>query len=232
MKKGKIIMTITIGLMCFILFAVIFMQFKTINSTDITALERMRESELEKEIMTLKAKYEETYKKLTETTDKISEYKETINSEQKALQVLQDEVKESQVLLGKSDVSGTGVIVTLSDTKNANIESEDLLVLINLLNDAGAEAISINDQRVVCNSYIATIRNTFIRMDGEVITSPYTVKAIGNSQYLESAISQKNVGFVDEKLSEGKFVEVKQVENINIGKYTGDLKFEYVKEEE
>ena len=50
MKKGKLTMTITIGLMCLILSTVIFVQFKTINQTDITSLENMREDELRTEI--------------------------------------------------------------------------------------------------------------------------------------------------------------------------------------
>lgn len=98
------------------------------------------------------------------------------------------------------------------------------------MNSAGAEAISINNQRIVYDSYIVNINNEFIRVNGNVIASPYTIKAIGNTSYLESAISQKNIGYVDEKLSEGKSISVETQKQINIGKYTGDLNFEYVKE--
>ena len=56
MKKGKLTMTITIGIMCLILSTVIFVQFKTINQTDITSLENMREDELRTEISNFKQK--------------------------------------------------------------------------------------------------------------------------------------------------------------------------------
>ena len=46
MKKNKIIMTIIIGLVCVVFFAVMFMQFRTVEETDITAIENMRETEL------------------------------------------------------------------------------------------------------------------------------------------------------------------------------------------
>ena len=46
MKKGKIAMTITIGIACFALVTVMMMQFKVVNETDITAIEEMQESEL------------------------------------------------------------------------------------------------------------------------------------------------------------------------------------------
>ena len=58
MKKGKLIMTIIIGLMCLILTMLIFMQVKTISQTNISELEIMRESELKTEITALKTKYE------------------------------------------------------------------------------------------------------------------------------------------------------------------------------
>lgn len=125
-----------------------------------------------------------------------------------------------------------GIIITLEDTRNARIVAEDLLILINHLNSAGAEAISINNQRIVYDSYIVNINNEFIRVNGNVIASPYIVKAIGNATYLESAIAQKNIGYVDEKLSEGKSINVETQSGLTINKYTGDLKFEYVKEED
>lgn len=106
MKKGKITITIVIGLMVFALTAVIFIQVKTISSTDITELENMREDQLNEEIITLKAKYEEAYAKLQETGNKITEYKETMNTEKEAWELLQKEVKETRDLLGKNDVTG------------------------------------------------------------------------------------------------------------------------------
>ena len=79
MKKGKITITIIIGIMCFILTALIFLQVKTISQTNISELELMRESELKTEITSLKTKFEETVKKVTETNNKILEYEEASN---------------------------------------------------------------------------------------------------------------------------------------------------------
>ena len=72
-KKEKIIISIIIGIMFFILTMVIFIQFKTISHTDINSLETMQESELRTEITGLKTKYEETLSKLEETNSKIKE---------------------------------------------------------------------------------------------------------------------------------------------------------------
>ena len=70
-KKGKITMTITIGLMCFVLTMVIFIQFKTISQTDIAQIETMREDELKTEIASVKTKYEEVLKQLEDSNSKM-----------------------------------------------------------------------------------------------------------------------------------------------------------------
>ena len=59
-KKGKITMTIIIGIMCFILLYVMFMQFRVVNETDITSLRTKRDSELREELETWQSRYEDT----------------------------------------------------------------------------------------------------------------------------------------------------------------------------
>ncbi len=105
-KKGKLTMTITLGLMCFVLTMVIFIQFKTISQTDITQIETMREEELKAEITSVKTKYEEVLTELEDTNLKIEEYREAINSEKKASELLDKELEKSRDLLGKNAVSG------------------------------------------------------------------------------------------------------------------------------
>ena len=217
MKKGKITITITIGLVMLILTAVMFIQFKTVKQTDFTSLENMREDELRTGITNFKQKTEETNKRLEEVNAKIAEYEQTIESNTEASEVLAKELEQFNNLLGKNDVKGEGVVITLTDTRNQRIWSEDLRLLVNELKEAGAEAISINDQRIVYDTYIVDISNTHIRINGqEMIVSPYVVKAIGNPTYLESGLSKKQYGYIDTKLAEGKDVIM---EGRDIGTY-------------
>ena len=67
MKKGKITMTITIGIACFALVTVMMMQFKVVNETDITAIENMQEAELKTELANWKTKYDEINSQYEET---------------------------------------------------------------------------------------------------------------------------------------------------------------------
>lgn len=122
----------------------------------------------------------------------------------------------------------SGIVVTLTDTRYSRINAYDLLQLLNTLKSAGAEAISINNQRIVYDSYVADISNTYITVNGKRQVSPYVVKVIGNTTYLESSISQKQYGYIDQKLSEGKSVVIEKETNIQIPAYEGTLDFEYV----
>ena len=76
MKKEKIVIVITIGIMSLLLACVMFMQFKVVNEIDVSELESLREDELQKLASEWKEKYEETNTKLQDTQTKIAEYKE------------------------------------------------------------------------------------------------------------------------------------------------------------
>ena len=227
MKKGKLTVTITVGFIVLVFTSVVFIQFKTINQTDIVSIENMREDELKSEISNFKQKTEELKKEIDETNTKINEYKETIVTGKEASDLLTKELEKQNNLLGKNEVKGSGIVVTLQDKNNKKITAEDLRILLNELKMAGAEAISINDNRIVYDSYIVDIGYRFISVNGNKIVSPYEVKAIGNPTYLESGLSQKQYGFIDTKLEEGKDVSLVRKDNILIKKYSKNLDMEY-----
>ena len=228
MKKGEVTITITIGLICLILTAVIFVQVKTIKQTDITSLENMREDELRTEISNFKLKVAETEEQLKETNQRIKEYEETINTDKKASELLTEELEQQNNILGKNDVTGSGIVITLTDTRAQKITAEDLRELLNELRTAGAEAISINDERIVYDSYVVDIEGTFVSVNNaNRMVSPYVVKAIGNPTYLESGLSKKQYGYIDTKLEEGKDVVLERKDEILINAYTEDLNMEY-----
>ena len=208
MKKGKIIVTVTIGFVFLILTMLIFMQVKAISQTDISELEIMRESELKTELTSLKTKYEETAIKIKEINEKILEYEEAAIEGKEASMLLQKELKETNDLLGRNSVTGEGIVIKMSNTVTNRVNTEDLLELVNLLKNAGAEAISINEQRIVYDSYIADLTDeNYITVKGQRITAPYTIKAIGDSTKLESTLLG-NGGYVEELRNYGFKVDI------------------------
>lgn len=231
--KGKTTMTIVICLICVILTAVIFLQFKTISKIDITALENMQEAELRSEITNWKNKYEDIVKVLEDTNIKINGYRDNIANNKTASELLTEDLNRLTGIIGKRDVSGSGVIVTLTDNENTKVYAEDLLELVNELKLAGAEAISINNERVVYDSYIIDIGGGVIRINGNTLVSPYVVKAIGNTTYLESSLSRKQYGYIDTRRTYGMTVTLERKDNITINRYDKNLDFDekYIKQD-
>ena len=231
MKKEKIFMSIIIGVACAILMTVMFAQFKTIEETDITGIETAREEELRTMISSWKSKYEETSEKLEETNKKINEYQEKVSSNQESSELLEQELLQTNKLVGKTEVTGEGIIITLSDNNETTILDTDLLKLINELRLAGAEAISINDVRVVGMTDIVEVNDTIL-VNEERVVSPYVVKAIGNPDYLSSILNLKDSGFVDRYKNSGKSVKMETSKKVQIKKYNGEMTYKYMKEVE
>ena len=196
MNKNKIIMSVIIGLLCVILVSVMFAQFKTVEETDITGIEKAREAELQSMLASWKTKYEEVEEKLADTQNKIDEYKAKIDSNEQASELLDKELEQTNLLVGKTAVTGEGIIVTLEDNNEKTIVASDLRTLINELKLAGAEAISINGKRIVNMTEIVDV-NGFILINEERVISPYVVKVIGDQTYLSSALSRIVSGYID-----------------------------------
>lgn len=230
--KNKNIMAVIIGAVCIILVAVMFAQFKTVEETDITGIETAREEELKTMLSSWKTKYEEMQEKLQDTQTKIAEYEQKINSKEETSELLDEELEQTNLLVGKTNVIGEGVIITLQDNDEKSIVASDLRTLVNELKLAGAEAISINDKRILNMTEIVDV-NGRILINEEPTVSPFVVKAIGDQTYLSSALSLKNSGFVDSYTKLGKTVEMREEKNISILAYNGSknqMQFKYAKE--
>lgn len=234
MKKNKIIMEIIICGICIILVAVMFAQFKTVEETDITGIETAREEELQTMLSGWKTKYEDIEEKLIETEQKIAEYNQKVQSNEASSELLEEELQQTNLLVGKTNVIGQGVIITLEDNEEKSIVASDLRTLINELKLAGAEAISINDKRILNMTEIVDV-NDVILINEDRAVSPYVVKAIGDQTYLSSALSLKTSGFIDSYQKIGKTVKMTKENNINILAYNStknQFNFKYVKEVE
>lgn len=234
MKKGKVVITITVGLICFILTYVIFIQFKTIEETNITEVETLTEAELREKVVSWRKKYEEVNKKLDETNIKISEYRQKKEANQEASELLDKELLQAQRLAGETEVRGDGIVVTIVDKEDTEYSQDitvyDMLYLLNELKAAGAEAISINDQRIINMSDIADINFTdgshyMLVNKEEKFVSTYVVKAIGDPKYLSSALTTKNVGFMDQYRDNAT---LERQNNITIPKYSGEIRIKYI----
>ena len=112
------------------------------------------------------------------------------NSSDQAEEARKQTVQKEQqlgILAGTVAAQGPGITLTIDDP-SGTVESDMLLDAIQELRAAGAEAIQVNDIRVVANSYF-TGTGGDIQVDGKKITAPYRFKVIGKPQDLEPALN-------------------------------------------
>lgn len=234
-NKTTLVLSIVSGAIALVLIASMFVQFRTVSESKELDIEGLRDDELRTQIASYKSKYEETMEQYNANQNTINEYETAINENKETTELLDQEINQAKSLLGLTDVKGSGVIVTLTDTEDAlyTYIADDLIMLLNELKYAGAEAISINDNRIINLADIVTLNDGLIILYGDVrLTSPYVVKAIGDPTYLMSTLSIKNSGYIDQMKANGMAIDVKQDNNIEIGAYTGDLDIKYLKEVE
>ncbi len=149
-------------------------------------------------------------------------------------------LKELRVRSGMTALTGPGVIVTIDDSKikskageNQNlyiIHDDDLLKVINELRAAGAEAISVNGQRLIATSEIRCAGPT-LSVNNVRSAPPYEIRAIGDSATLENALRMRG-GVMETLQVWGIQLEVKASQAVTIPAYKGAAQFSYAKEAE
>lgn len=225
--KSKLSMLITIAIICILLTSVMFVQFKTVRVVERSGISDMRESELRAELTSWRSKTEEAEATLEENKKLLEEYNKDIENDNSSLELLKSELSKLETSAGYTAVTGKGIEITVEDGEAA-VSAEDILLLIYELKYVGAEAISINDERYVTITDIVDVENKFIFVNGQRLVSPYTIKAIGDPSYLESAVNIKG-GYKDTMEAEGKVVSYKVKDDIRIEKYNGVMEINYGK---
>jgi uncharacterized protein YlxW (UPF0749 family) len=208
-----------------------FLQFKSVQVIEESGVGQKRETELRTEYSTLKDKSSEMKQQLEEIQNTTKEYTDQSSDVQATMDLLKSDVDKARCDLGYTDVKGPGIILTIADGKNAANDKEqvitynDLIMAINELKYAGAEAISLNDERVVNNSFVANISEYMVMNDNR-ISGPYTIKVIGDSKNLESVINIKG-GIKDYLESYNKQISYTVENEVYINKYNGNVEINF-----
>ena len=233
MNKMKI--SIVLGIMCFALTFAIVVQIKTVEGTNSAVSQNYEENNLRAEVLKYKEKYDNKFKELEKLEKELEKERENVTKNNSELENSENEIKNGNKITGLTEVTGPGIIVTLRDgqsiasTLNPStliVHDLDILSVINELKNAGAEAISINDQRVVTTTGISCRGNT-IDINGEKVGAPFIIKAIGLPEYL-SGITRAG-GYIEYLKRDGVEVKVEKSNRITIPKYAGVINFKYLK---
>jgi len=168
----------------------------------------------------------------------VADYQKSLISGARALDEVRASLEQQQVMAGLVAVRGPGIQVTLDDSPRPMVPGDnpahylihdyDLRDVIALLWVAGAEAISINDERLVPLSSVYCVGTTCI-VNATRLSPPYEIRAIGNILNLEDALrNPTNLRKLKERARlTGLQFKVSVLREMTLPAYSGGLDIRY-----
>jgi uncharacterized protein YlxW (UPF0749 family) len=180
---------------------------------------------------------------LKETRDEKAKYEDLLGEkgrqqDKAALELIKGELDKARMQAGLVPVKGPGVEVKLDDSLIKPGPSDDpyyfivhdvdLQSFINELWAAGAEAIAVNDQRVVTSTSVRCVGPTVL-VNTVRLAPPYVIRAIGAPSTLETALRMPNGVLASMKASmdKGVRVDIQKKEEMILPEFKGSGGFRY-----
>lgn len=177
-------------------------------------------------------KTEQLQERLAELEQEIENYRAAAASGSSQSEALRAEIAKLQMEAGLTDLEGPGVMVSLRDATTLNltgdeadyiIHDSDLLSVVNELRASGAEAISLNGERLLATSEIRCA-GSVVLINGRRYTSPFVFNAIGDPTTLYNALTMR--GGVADVLGQWKIeVKVTMSDQLLVPKFSGAISF-------
>mgnify|MGYP000468079362 CR=1 FL=1 len=231
MKNYKFQMAL--ALVCIVLGVMLAIQFKTVN-TGVGPVSENRARELASQLKKVSEERDNLLEIKDGLDNKIREYENQASSGSASARLLKDELDNARIIAGLEDVEGPGIIITLDDLNFGQdvgfplITHEMMLLLVNELNAAGAEAISINDQRIISSTEIREA-GIHININTVELAPPFTFKAIGEPKTLYGAIMMRG-GVMEQRIQASEIAyTITQEQNIKIQKFNGVIERKFSK---
>jgi uncharacterized protein YlxW (UPF0749 family) len=198
-------------------------------------------------IETQEKELSELEKQIDANRKSLDKYQESISSGKKEEESLKYQLDRLKILSGISDVEGAGIIIHLDDNnkgyeaaKNKDpehvtandflIHDKHLLYIVYELREAGAEAISINGQRVVSSSDIRCMGTT-IGVNTIALSPPFVIRAIGDPDRLSESLERKKSQYYSLKMA-GYPASIEKQSKLIIGAYKGSYQYSYAQPKE
>ena len=222
----KISRNIALTLVCIILGIMIAWQYKSVNyNQNIASFQSKRTEELMEQLIELQNTNLDMRARLQELQEENRKYESVRAGDTEAVENLKKQLEVARIFAGLVDVKGKGVIITLDNGELTDVEEGDILDIINELRAIGAQAISVNEERVVATTEVRQVGNyedgTYIVINGVRMKPPFVIKAISDPEKLERSLTM--IGGVIEKLEKfGLKISIKKQDNIIIPKVRDD----------
>ena len=168
-------------------------------------LEAENEGDLARILAGLNQEADALQAELAELRVQLNELRRSSENDAAASDAIDEQLRTLEVLSGTTPVAGPGVLVTISDP-GGSVTYDAMIDIVQELRDAGAEAIAVNDERVGLATFF-TEREGRIVANGEPLSAPYRVAAIGQATTLEGGLKIPG-GAVDAITALGKSIRV------------------------
>ncbi len=225
-----------IGIICFLMTAGICVQVKTVTTWDTgPVVQSMTENKLRDNVLKAKEKYENEYKLLEQSMEELENLRNVAAKDNTDAQNMEKQINDANILLGLTEITGKGITIELNDANDSELAGNlndylvhdlDLVEVVNELFNAGAEAVSINGQRVVFSTAINCSGN-IVKVNDEKIGVPFKIKAIGLPEKLYGALDRPG-GYLELMEEDGVQVKMEKSDDITVPKYEGVYKTEYM----
>lgn len=229
--------SLSVALVCAVVGFLLASQLRSVMVNNQTSTETSARLETLQELYNQEMDKTETLEKqLAQTKEELALYRQQASEGSAQGEALKAEVDNLEMLAGLVEVTGPGVTVILTDSTAVNttgdeanylIHDSDILSVVNELRSAGAEAISLNGERLLATSEIRCT-GAVVTVNGRRYAAPYVIFAIGDPGTLYNALTMRN-GVVD-ILSQWKIdVRVSSSEELTIPKYQGAVEHHFAR---
>ncbi|MCL3817163.1 DUF881 domain-containing protein [Aeromicrobium wangtongii] len=151
------------------------------------------------------------------------------------LDALRKRVKALEPATGLTPVRGPGVRVTLTDAPRDGddpdidpnllvVHQQDIQAYVNALWAGGAEAISLQGQRLIATTGITCVGNTVV-LDGVPYSPPYVIEAIGDTSGMFSAMnrSPETASYADYARTYDLGLQIQELDLVTVKAYANPI---------
>ncbi|MFB7125770.1 MULTISPECIES: DUF881 domain-containing protein [unclassified Kitasatospora] len=147
-----------------------------------------RQEDLVRILDELDSRQQRLQQEKAELEQSLAKLENSSNQAKEAQEQTRKKATELGVLAGTVKATGPGIVLTVDDPQG-QVKADMLLDTLQELRAAGAEAIQINDVRVVVNTYFTDLSAGGVQIDGKKVSQPYRFTVVGNPQDLTPALN-------------------------------------------
>ena len=207
------------GILCLILTFAITVQLRVSSLSESESSQTKITDKLKDEIFRLNDENVKLAEKFQNTTSELDDARNQAAQNDSSSKDTSELIKKYTIVSGKTDVTGQGIIIKYkpSDNEAKADMVKDLRDIVNEIKNAGAEAIEINNQRIVGTTATEMVKNKIEINDTEV-SENFIIKAIGDSNLMYSGLIRPG-GTIENIKESGVSIEINSENAIKINKY-------------